>query len=319
MRIDIHDDIFALSKIEDLDTYFPGYVNAFLKRYIDFCSHNHIPGKLLSNIQEFAKNIYTCLIEYGCGQRASAKYYFDIAINNIDFKDICCIINNDIFYRARIVSEEDKEKNVTKLGDDDMFHVPLEKRYLVSTQRYSYPGLPCLYLGSSYEVCCAELNNWDNDLNIAVIEKNRLKEIAVLDLLFFEKYQFDKLSNLDFERFIRFWPLVACCSMTYEYTEKMKFRQDYIIPQLLLEYIIDKNADNCINGTEERIYGIRYGSVKNDLLCNEINLKRVSSANYVFPVLSNQSHGYCHILRDFFHVKKVYLLSELVTLDDCGH
>ncbi len=39
----------------------------------------------------------------------------------------------------------------------ELFHIPFEERYKVRTQRYSIPGLPCLYLGGSIWVCWEEL------------------------------------------------------------------------------------------------------------------------------------------------------------------
>ena len=38
-----------------------------------------------------------------------------------------------------------------------MFHIPFNKRGKVETQRYSAPGYPCLYLGSSVNACWEEL------------------------------------------------------------------------------------------------------------------------------------------------------------------
>lgn len=192
-----------------------------------------------------------------------------------------------------------------------MFHIPLEKRYLVSTQRYSYPGLPCLYLGSSYEVCCEELNDWNEDLSIAYIKQNSLIKMVILDLYFFEEYDFDKISDEDIEKFVRLWPLVAYCSFVYENSKDMKFRPDYIIPQLLLEYIIDKNADADIKRVGEKACGIKYHSVKKAFFKNKEKTPKVLYNNYVFPVMSNQSKGYCNVLKEQFEVKWVHLLGEL--------
>jgi len=40
---------------------------------------------------------------------------------------------------------------------EHMFHIPFELRHLVTTQRYSIPGFPTLYAGSSLYVCWLEL------------------------------------------------------------------------------------------------------------------------------------------------------------------
>lgn len=304
MKIDIGNTVFNLKKIKNNKIYFPDYVNTYLSDYINFLEEVQTEKKIIQMIKQFSKNIYICLIEYYCGQHGSAKYYFDKALNYVDLKDIFISLDEKAFYRARFPSEN----CITK---DEMFHIPFEERYKVSTQRFSYPGLPCLYLGSSYEVCCEELGDWSKTMNIAYIEKCSKSQMTVLDLHFFEKFDFKKISKKDGEKFFRLWPLVACCSFVYENSEKMKFRPDYIIPQLLLEYIIDKNTDVDINGHGEKLCGIKYHSVKKEFFNQNDHASLATYNNYVFPVQSNQTNGHCHILKEQFNVKWVCFLDEL--------
>ena len=304
MKIDINNDVFNFKKIKNNTEYFPDHVNSYLKNYISFLGKNQVKSNIIQSIKEFSKNIYICLIEYYCGQHSSAKYYFDKAVNYVDYQDIIKTLDEKEFYRARFHSKH-------RLTKDEMFHIPFEERYKVSTQRFSYPGLPCLYLGSSYEVCCEELGDWSDTMNIAHIEKRNTSKMVILDLCFFEKFEFEKISTEDGEKFIKLWPLVACCSFEYENSKEMKFRPDYIIPQLLLEYIIDKNTDVCINGCGEKICGIKYHSVKKDFFNKNDTLSITTYNNYVFPAQSNQTNGYCFILKEQFDVKWVSLLGEL--------
>jgi hypothetical protein len=46
-----------------------------------------------------------------------------------------------LLYRVR----RDSSDSLTR---EDLFHIPFEERYKVTTQRYSIPGVPCLYLGN---------------------------------------------------------------------------------------------------------------------------------------------------------------------------
>ena len=55
------------------------------------------------------------------------------------------------FFRARKISR------LTRPTRRDLFHVPFEEREKLASQRYSIPGVPCLYLGSSAYVCWEEL------------------------------------------------------------------------------------------------------------------------------------------------------------------
>ena len=52
-------------------------------------------------------------------------------------------------YRMRISKET--------LSKEKMFHVPFNMREKVSSARFSIPGFPCLYLGTSLEVCWNEI------------------------------------------------------------------------------------------------------------------------------------------------------------------
>lgn len=54
------------------------------------------------------------------------------------------------FFRARISKEP--------LTYKDMWHIPFKQRSKVSTERFSMPGIPCLYLATSSYGCWLEMN-----------------------------------------------------------------------------------------------------------------------------------------------------------------
>jgi hypothetical protein len=56
-------------------------------------------------------------------------------------------------YRIRPMGDDP----LSTLEIDKIFHVPFNLRHKVSSQRYSVPGLPCLYLGGSIWICWEEL------------------------------------------------------------------------------------------------------------------------------------------------------------------
>lgn len=62
------------------------------------------------------------------------------------------------FFRARTHSGNGK------FTYEDMFHIPFDKRGIVKTQRYSFPGYPCLYVGATTYACWEELHRVDFDL-----------------------------------------------------------------------------------------------------------------------------------------------------------
>lgn len=57
-----------------------------------------------------------------------------------------------IFYRMRVFESRNY------VDYKEMFHVPLDMRGIIKTQRYSFPGYPCLYLGTSINACWEELH-----------------------------------------------------------------------------------------------------------------------------------------------------------------
>ena len=56
------------------------------------------------------------------------------------------------WFRARLF--DDKWEHTFR----DMFHIPLNRREIVKTQRYSAPGYPCLYLGNTVYSCWEEMH-----------------------------------------------------------------------------------------------------------------------------------------------------------------
>ena len=59
---------------------------------------------------------------------------------------------NYSFYRIRI------HKTNFTLSQQEFFHIPFNLRGKVKTQRFSIPGFPSLYLGTTIYVCWEELN-----------------------------------------------------------------------------------------------------------------------------------------------------------------
>ena len=64
-----------------------------------------------------------------------------------------------------------------------MFHIKYSLRSKVKTQRFSFPGLPCLYLGASSYVCWLELNRPAFDkFQVATIKQKSTDDYNVIDL-----------------------------------------------------------------------------------------------------------------------------------------
>lgn len=90
-------------------------------------------------------------------------------------KTYTCPVNTS-WYRMRIF-----ESQKHNLSHKHMFHIPLDRRGIVKTQRYSAPGYPCLYLGASIYTCWEEMHR--PNLNCCFVSHLRnIQEIKLLDL-----------------------------------------------------------------------------------------------------------------------------------------
>ncbi|EOU1298366.1 hypothetical protein ACNSWB_003805 [Cronobacter sakazakii] len=145
----------------------------------------------------------------------------------------------------------------------DLFHIPFSKRHLVSAQRYSVAGLPCLYLGTSIYICWQEMDKPDlGKLFISSFTTTNSKS-QVLNLA--AEFLYHRMRSTPYSEDISFknnslkisylilWPLIAACN--YKKTDgNSSFIQEYIIPNLLMQWISTKDSTP--------ISGIAYRSTK---------------------------------------------------------
>lgn len=209
---------------------------------------------------------------------------------------------NPPMYRIR---ENRTEAASGELLGKDIFHVPFEKRHLVSNERYSIAGLPCLYLGSSTWVCWDELGRPAFD-EIFVSLFRMAEEVVVLDfelppinawkafrageqeLDYVAKHklpptQFSKVFNQSFiESYIAAWPLIAACSVKTGY-KNASFHPQYIVPQMLLQWV----------SMAQVVDGIRYFSTRT---------QRAGFPYYncAFPAREIRNEGRCAYLQQKF-------------------
>lgn len=201
-----------------------------------------------------------------------------------------------LFYRMRVGNNHTYSRK-------EMFHIPFELRGLVGTQRYSIPGLPCLYLGSSAYICWEEMNRPDlNTVQTSLFLKRQGHELRYLDIGytpgfiashirgFFRNFDPQCLTETtnSLRSYLVLWPLIAACSIRVKH-KNHPFKPEYIIPQLLLQWI-------RISDTYD---GVCYFSVAAS--CNHHNSIHLYR-NYAFPVKKDKVQGHCDYLKGFFEV-----------------
>lgn len=209
-------------------------------------------------------------------------------------------------YRVRKLTEE----GTTTYERKDIFHTPFSLREKISTCRYSISGYPCLYLGTSLELCAKEIENDSEGLEIASrfkmnrnINANGNVNIRVLNLgikpqdFHFKHndvYLRGNSINDSFQRkYLLWYPLIAACSFMSK-NKKNPYSPEYVIPQLLMQWARGRYANSS---RHSELIGIRYFS------CASVASSELGF-NYVFPV-SGQTEGdpdaeHCYVLRNAF-------------------
>jgi hypothetical protein len=178
-----------------------------------------------------------------------------------------------------------------------IFHIPFQLRHLVGSQRYSVPGLPMLYLGSSLLVCWHEIGSPPlSDVWISRFEARQ--SLRVLNF----GYRPDLVglwiaNHRDAGRtpvaafaghYAVLWPLLAACSFkaAYRVGPSAPFIEEYIVPQLLTSWLSEQAGGS--------IDGIRYFSTHLNRASPELCM------NYVFVPRDVADLGYCSTLANRF-------------------
>jgi hypothetical protein len=192
-----------------------------------------------------------------------------------------------MLFRARLIRKQSRPKS-----HQEMFHIPFELRHLVGQQRYSFPGLPCLYLGGSSYLCWEELGRPPlANMYVSRMELANGQTLRLLNLGYRPAYMAALLSeygNLPVSpkaadlahAHAVLWPLVAACSYRVVPPQK-PFKIEYVVPQLLLRLVIDSPIYD----------GIRYFST------HITNYNTFSyGMNFVIPVRTHGQAGLCQRL-----------------------
>ena len=155
---------------------------------------------------------------------------------------------NELFYRMRSF---EKRKGISR---KDLFHIPISKKRIIKTQRYSAPGYPCLYLGKSIYGCWEEMHRPNTESTQISCYRSQ-ENIRVLDLRIPTLKEF----FLETVKYLQLFPFIIACGIPVRNAEDV-YKPEYIIPQLILEWIIDNRF-----GKKDGLAGVYYTSAnRND-------------------------------------------------------
>lgn len=190
------------------------------------------------------------------------------------------------FYRGRTF-ENNRHKTY-----DDMFHIKLQERGKITTQRYSAPGYPCLYLGSTIFACWEELGEPKfDDLMISAYKATRNFKLFDLRIPKESEFTLDNLKNV----LLRLPLIIACSFVLREKDKQANFKPEYIVPHLLIELIIKKSRDDRKEKRiDELVLGVIFTSTH---ISNDFMFPKRIYDNIAIPALDiSASDGYCNIL-----------------------
>ena len=232
-----------------------------MNQYLDFIRSNSELALYFDNAKNIVTRLQMAITAYWKGNIESANNNINQILQDtkkvsgrliVSTIEQCLTNGNTQLYKARV-------GNMYPFKRDEMFHIPFNRRGIIKNQRYSINGIPCLYLGTSAYVCWEELGRPDfNKFWVSRFEISN-KELKILNISYtLQDILFDlEPSNLDDEMkwgflidYCLFWIIECVCSISVINAERI-FREEYVIPQLIMQNIRKQNID-----------GIMYFSVK---------------------------------------------------------
>lgn len=253
---------------------------------------------IINQIEDNSNKIIEVLELYNCGKIVPASMKAFEVFENMKphlMQRYSGAYRKDIYYRIRIFDD----KYPFPLERKELFHIPYNKNYLVGTERYSMPGHPCLYLASQAELCWYECGKPEkfaiSRFDIPQAVDSNLKFIDFSEKLMPLKHSFFSWFHNEDDKepirkyllkYIYTYPLRAACSIVVEHPGS-KFIEEYIIPQLLLQWVLNDNDFD----------GIRYES------CDSSDeVKSLGGHNIVLVSNKFDSEGYDIRLRNCIKV-----------------
>ena len=233
---------------------------------------------LLPQIKRNFIAISEIIDSYDHADMATAQKKFDEMMKNLlpylYITDIFLPGDRTNFYRIRVSNNE-------KLKEPkDLFHIPYKKRHLVTNERYSLAGHPCLYLASmlymSWQECGYPHKYYYSEFQYQSAQSENDQWWFITFLPPQRIARWFMYINSDEERYLDrarsallTYPLVFACSIV-NLNGDSAFKPEYVVPQMLTQWVY-RNYDT--------IKGIKYFS------CCDTNDSRVFDGyNVVMPV-----------------------------------
>lgn len=177
------------------------------------------------------------------------------------------------FFRARLA------ENVTDFPAKDMLHIPFSKRDIVKSERFSIPGLPCLYLANSTYTCWIEMGcPADHKFNVSPVVLDNTQRIFNLTVSIRDLMDYTTIENSENDNheesiiaLIKLLMLSMGTSFKVASGSDRNFKAEYILPQMIMLACKHRNLD-----------GVTYYSkqVTDDIFAHVVGVNLVLFASY---------------------------------------
>lgn len=228
--------------------------------------------KILNHLKKVEDTLLEALDFYYKGQLSEAYIKIDNLVKNIKRIQPAIESIDNIYplwgngekvklFRARL------SENMISYSADQMLHIPFDMRSKVKTERFSIPGLPCLYLGNTSYACWVEMGAPDSSkFNVSPILLE--KEFMVLNLavsirhiLFWNDSIEDNLSKEESDETMELWVTLLLMTIATSYSvneENRNFKSEYILSQLIMLSCKSNNLEGIVyvsKKVSEEIFG----------------------------------------------------------------
>jgi hypothetical protein len=210
-------------------------------------------------------------------------------------------------YRIRSIKGGEKWKRPSEL-----FHIPYTKRNLITNERFSLAGHPCLYLATDLGIAweeCGFPSQFCYSQFEYVYEPFLLDDWKFITLISPRKFShvyFTSIKEEDFLlksicQYLTTYPLILACSIVNLVGDSV-FKPEYILPQMLLQWV-------------HRNYGRVHGIIYFSCIATD-DIRRANGYNVVIPAYSINHKGYGEELTKKFKISKPVFCDNMLSGGD---
>lgn len=236
---------FNLPFCIELDNQYEKTLYSKYKILTELLIRNKAPESIIYISKTYSTSIIKSLKQYYAGDLIRAhnliyklvkdccnnnEYAVSNINNSISFQNSISGNKEVQFFRARL------NEKVISYKADEMLHIPFDKRSLVQTERFSIPGLPCLYLGTTSYICWLEMDSpADYRFNVSPVILDNTQKIFNLTVskqfLYncFDSFEDEQQLNKAFKLFM----LNIATSFIVK-QDNRSFKSEYIISQMMM-------------------------------------------------------------------------------------